>query len=971
MSFAATSTSAACGRRALLLSAAAVIAGAAALFGGAGGASATSLVRIGTTTLISVSPASADSSQTVTFSATVAAASGSAPTGSVEFDAHFTAVGGTTGRDIVVGTQTLTSGSGSQSTATLTVTGLQAGTYSVTGSYNPPAGSLSWSGSTSVATPLSIGVAPLNSVSMTFSLSSQTINAGENVTFSTKVTGQPGLPAPTGVVVFSAGPDVNNQDILKTATLASDGTASATIGGWSGGTYLVAASYQGDPVYLSTSQDLSLAVNAVSEAVQTTTTVALQPSTIAAGSMVTIHIHVQQQGNPLAPPAGDLVNLSVGQWGGNPTAAIPVAGEQGIALDAEGDATVTLGGWTAGDFAVYAGFVGDVFDATSTGVGHLTVTSPTNGSSISYSGATQASYGGQATLAGHLVDGTGAPLPGEQLILSIDGPGGTSCFATTDPNGDAFCTVNVQAQPGPGAVTVAFFGDATYQAASADAQFTVLAVPTATSYTGDTTGGTGAQATLSAHLQRVEDATPIAGELVTLLMGAETCTATTNAGGDASCRVTLTEGTGSYAVTATFAGDGGYLTSSGSGTFHVTTQATTTATGNRTANAGAATSFSATLTSGTTPVAGKTITIAAGAQSCSGVTDATGTASCSITLNQAVGTYTITATFAASGGYLGSSGTGTLTIQKVPTTTTYTGATKSLEGAPATLSAYLTGAPDGAAVSFTVGTESCTGTVAGGNASCQVTIADAPGGNYKVTATYAGDATHTSSSDFTSFTVISPVTMTHVAGVGPVLAGSSVTLSATVTPSSAPGIVTFSSGNTTLCAPTLSFGAASCSATFAQSGTYTVTARYGGNGLYLASSDSTSVLVYALAPGGGSFVVGDKRASSAVTFWGARWSKLNTLSAGAAPNAFKGFALNPSAAKCGVPWSTDPGNSSPPPAGPLPAYMAVIVTSKATQAGSQISGNIVAIVIVKTNAGYSSDPGHAGTGTVVATVCGG
>lgn len=941
------------------------------LFGGAGGASATSLARIGTTTTISVSPTSADSNQTITFSTTVAAASGSAPTGSVEFDAHFTAVGGTTGRDIVIGTQTLTPGSGSQSTAKLTVTGLQAGTYSVTGSYSPPAGSLSWSGSTSAASPLSISAAPLNTVNMTFSLSSQTINAGENVTFSTKVTGQPGLPAPTGVVVFSAGPDVNNQDILKTVTLASDGTASATIGSWSGGTYLVAASYQGDPVYLSTAQDLSLTVNAVNEAVQTTTTVGLQPSTIAAGSLVTLHIHVQQQGDPLPPPSGDLVNLSVGPWGGNPVAAIPVSGEQGIALDADGNATVTIGGWTVGDFAVYAGFVGDVFDATSTGVGHLTVTSPTNGSSISYTGATQASYGDAATLVGRLVDGNGAALAGEQLTLSIDGPGGTSCSATTGANGNGSCTVNVQAQPGVGTVTAAFFGDATYQAASADAQFTVLAVPTATSYTGDTTGGTGAQATLSAHLQRVADATPIAGELVTLKMGAETCTATTNASGDASCPVTVAEGTGSYAVTATFAGDGGYLTSTDSGTFNVTAQATTTATGNVTANAGAATTFSATLTSGTTPVAGKTITIGAGAQSCSGVTDATGTASCSITLNQAVGTYTITATFAANGGYLGSSGTGTLTVQKVPTTTSYTGATQSLEGATATLSAHVTGAPDGAAVSFTVGAESCTGTLAGGNASCQVTIADAPGASYKVTATYAGDATHTTSSDFTPFTVISPVTATHVAAVGPLLAGSSVALSATVTPSSAPGTVTFSSGTTTLCTATLSSGAASCSATFAQSGMYTVTARYPGNGLYLPSSDSTPVLVYALAPGGGSFVVGDKSASGAVTFWGAQWSKLNTLSGGAAPNAFKGFALNPSAAKCGVPWSTDPGNSSPPPVGPLPAYMAVIVTSKATQSGSQISGNTVAIVIVKTDSGYTNDPGHAGTGTVVATLCSG
>ncbi|HEY2544274.1 MAG TPA: Ig-like domain-containing protein, partial [Gaiellaceae bacterium] len=206
--------------------------------------------------------------------------------------------------------------------------------------------------------------------------------------------------------------------------------------------------------------------------------------------------------------------------------------------------------------------------------------------------------------------------------------------------------------------------------------------------------------------------------------------------------------------------------------------------------------------------------------------------------------------------------------------------------------------------------------------------------------------------------------------VAPVLLGSPATLTATVSPAAATGTVTFSSGGTTLCTGSLSSGAASCTATFAQTGSYTITATYNGDGVYPKSSGTTVVLVYALAPGGGSFVVGDRSAAGTVTFWGSQWWKTNVLSAGGAPSAFKGFALN-GPAKCGATWSTDPGNSSPPPAGPLPAYMAVIVTSNSTQSGSQISGTIASIVIVKTDAGYDANPGHAGTGTVVATVCGG
>jgi len=49
--------------------------------------------------------------------------------------------------------------------------------------------------------------------------------------------------------------------------------------------------------------------------------------------------------------------------------------------------------------------------------------------------------------------------------------------------------------------------------------------------------------------------------------------------------------------------------------------------------------------------------------------------------------------------------------------------------------------------------------------------------------------------------------------------------------------------------------------------------------------------------------------------------------------------------------------------------MAVAVTSKTAKSGKTISGNVVHVVIVKTNPGYDANPGHPGTGTVVATVC--
>jgi len=165
------------------------------------------------------------------------------------------------------------------------------------------------------------------------------------------------------------------------------------------------------------------------------------------------------------------------------------------------------------------------------------------------------------------------------------------------------------------------------------------------------------------------------------------------------------------------------------------------------------------------------------------------------------------------------------------------------------------------------------------------------------------------------------------------------------------------------------------------SGTYLWIATYSGdtnnNSATTKCGDTGETTgVFSFAPGGGSFVIGDKNASvcsqkgcGTVTFWGAQWWKLNSLTGGPAPASFKGFAESPTTPSCGAVWSADTGNSTPPPDGPLPAFMAVIVTSNASQSGSTDSGDIVHIVIVRTNPGYAPNPGHAGTGTVVAVVC--
>jgi hypothetical protein len=138
------------------------------------------------------------------------------------------------------------------------------------------------------------------------------------------------------------------------------------------------------------------------------------------------------------------------------------------------------------------------------------------------------------------------------------------------------------------------------------------------------------------------------------------------------------------------------------------------------------------------------------------------------------------------------------------------------------------------------------------------------------------------------------------------------------------------------------------------------------------------VLVFAFPTAAGAFVIGDLADPAPiildhVTFWSSQWAQLNPMSGGPAPAAMKGFAGfedNPLGTPriCGGSWTTDTGNATPPPP-TVPAFMGVLVSSKITQNGSVISGDIKQIVVVKTDPGYAPDPGHTGSGTIVAIVC--
>lgn len=346
------------------------------------------------------------------------------------------------------------------------------------------------------------------------------------------------------------------------------------------------------------------------------------------------------------------------------------------------------------------------------------------------------------------------------------------------------------------------------------------------------------------------------------------------------------------------------------------------------------------------------------------------------------GQYTITADFVGDIFDTTSSGQAVLGVtSQAPTTLTYTGDVTQPFGTPANVSFQLTSGGNpvaGEPVTITVAGQDYPGvTDASGTVAVSVSP---PVGGYTPTALFAGDSDYlpTAGSGALAVTPLGPAPTAIVDNTtGNFLQGSTVTLSGTLTTNGAPlagKTVTLTLGTASCTAVTDANGVATCQVTVpGPTGPTTTTASFAGDPAYTPSTDTQSALVYANAPGGGSFVVGDQTATGSVTFWGAQWWKVNSLSAGDSqavdPGAFKGFADSPATPQCGATWSANPGNSSKPPAGPLPSYMAVIVTDHNSKSGPVISGDTVAVVIVQTDTGYKNDPGHAGTGTVVATLC--
>src|SRR5215469_4193065 len=185
------------------------------------------------------------------------------------------------------------------------------------------------------------------------------------------------------------------------------------------------------------------------------------------------------------------------------------------------------------------------------------------------------------------------------------------------------------------------------------------AVATKLVYTGDISADFDDSAQLTAVLTVLSTGVPIPSATVQFTLGSQSCNATTNVFGLASCGVILNQAAGNYMVTTSFSGIFG--TDAGTSTskpFVITLEETTLSyTGDTViANGGTAHLSGVLREDNVTPIAGRTVSFTLGtgttAQTCNGITDATGKSACTISaVAQPLGPGTVADSFAGDAFY--------------------------------------------------------------------------------------------------------------------------------------------------------------------------------------------------------------------------------------------------------------------------------------------------------------------------------
>lgn len=477
--------------------------------------------RAATSTSIAQNRATTEEHQPVTFTATVAAASGT-PDGTISFFDG----------SLNFGTIPLTNGS-----ASLTVIHLTIGTHSISAMYS---GSNAFDGSTSA--PIVHAVVK-GTPHVTITSSASTIVFGDPVTYAIAVTATTaGASTPTGTIALTV-----DDAPAGNSALEADGTARITVRSMAIGTHTVTATYSGDASFDGASASLTQSVTAASSHA-TSTSLTQNRATTEEHQPVTFTATVRGSGGI---PSGTVSFFDAAQNLGT----IPLE---------DGSASLTVKTLAIGTHSITATYGGSsAFDASASsplvhnvvkGNPHVTIAPP----------AATLVYGDAATFAIAVTADAGTPTG--SVSVTVDGK--LAGNAALNANGAATITLPSLAA-GMHTVAASYSGDASFERAGASTTQTVAKAPTAVALRSQANPSpVGLPVSVDVQVSpTAHPALSVAGNVV-VANGGQKVTEAQLIAGAAAVRVGPLSG-GDYAISVTYGGDANFQGASATLTQHV------------------------------------------------------------------------------------------------------------------------------------------------------------------------------------------------------------------------------------------------------------------------------------------------------------------------------------------------------------------------------------------------------------------
>ena len=742
--------------------------------------------------------------QTVTFTANVTAAFGTAPAATVSFYDGTTLLGA-----VNMATQP----------PQISIFYLTAGAHSITATY---AGNSNYAGSTSAAVAQSVSQA---SSTTTVSSNVNPASFGQPVTLTAFVDSTYHFSSNGATVTF-----YDNGAPLGSSAISGN-AVSLTISSLATGVHSITANYAGDANLLSsTSAAFAQTVNQAA----VSPTIALSSYSTVYGQSITMTSNVR--------PA----------YGGTPTGTVTfwlnATTSLGTGAVINGTAQATTTAVPAGSRSIYATYNGDAnFASGSSLPTQLTVSQATT-TTVAAADINPQNYGQTVTLSATVQSGGGTPTG---TVTFLDGT--TSLGTALLTNGAAQLPVSSFAA-GSHAVTAKYSGDANFASSTSTVLTeTVNPVATTTAVTSSLNPATAGQpVTLSATVQ-AGSGLSVTGS-VTFLDGS-TALGTATLSSNAAQYTTSGLGVGSHTITAVYSGGADFATSTSSPLAQTINPITTTTAVSSSPNpalAGQAVTFTAAIQAGAGNSATGTVTFTDGSATLGTASVANNSAQLSVS-TLAVGTHPITAVYSGNATLAGSTSAAlTETVNQSSTTMTLVSNLNPAifgQAIPfvATVQTASGGAATGTVTFYDGSTTLGTATVTNNNSQHNVallTFAGMLGGTHAITAAYSGDANYTASTSSALTETINPASsaVSVSASSNPTTYGQPVTLTATVVPSLsgdlASGTVTFFDGSVSLGAVNLSNNVAQITVSNFAAGSHSISASYGGDRNFAGSTSS-------------------------------------------------------------------------------------------------------------------------------------